>query len=106
MFGIGCGGIVALAIILTVIGSFSHSSDDSVSDNSFEAKSACENQVKDHLKSPSTAKFNDSVSGVGPFTVTGTVDSENSFGAMLRSNFECSVRVTETQTFTTVKYLG
>jgi hypothetical protein len=47
----------------------------------------------------------DDVSGSGPYTVTGTVDSENSFGAMLRSNFQCTVTVTDDKTLTSVDYL-
>jgi hypothetical protein len=59
----------------------------------FDAQRVCQDFVMDRLKAPSTAEFDTDVSGVGPeYTVTGTVDSENSFGAMLRSQFTCTVR--------------
>ena len=52
--------------------------------------------VKGQLKSPSTAEFEGGEEGViqvndTVFTVKGTVDSQNSFGAMLRANFSCRV---------------
>jgi hypothetical protein len=96
------GGIV-IVLILTIssaVGGGSSSSGDSV-----EAQIACEERVKQELKSPSTAEFDDTVTGSGPYTVNGTVDSENSFGASLRSNFQCSVRVDSKSTYTTLKYL-
>jgi hypothetical protein len=46
------------------------------------------------LKAPSTADFSDeSVSGSGPWKITGSVDSENSFGAMLRAPWSFKVEV-------------
>lgn len=63
-----------------------------------EARQQCRQSVKDKLKSPATARFSDeSVSGSGPnatYTVTGSVDSENSFGALIRASFSCSVTFT------------
>jgi hypothetical protein len=49
-----------------------------------------ENEVKENLKAPSTASFsNISVSQNGnTWTVTGYVDAQNSFGAMIRSSFK------------------
>lgn len=52
--------------------------------------------VKSQLKSPSSAEFEGGTDGVIQtndtiFTVIGTVDSQNSFGAMLRSNYSCKV---------------
>lgn len=51
--------------------------------------------VKDALKAPSTAKFpvysEDMVvdGGDGSFIVSAYVDAQNSFGAMMRSNYVC-----------------
>lgn len=59
------------------------------------AQVSCEDAVSNMLKAPATAKFDNWVrnaNGDGSFTVTGTVDSQNSFGAMLRSQFSCKVR--------------
>lgn len=58
------------------------------------AKNACIGAVTDQLRAPGTAKFDvtlitDQDGGVK--IVSGTVDSQNSFGALLRSNFRCTV---------------
>lgn len=64
------------------------------------AKKTCEQAVRDQLVSPATATFSDLTMNHGPdsggihgteYTLTGSVDSQNSFGAMLRSTFTCSV---------------
>lgn len=64
-----------------------------------DAKRACQEQfIPDRLKAPATAKY----SGVtvsmpnarsygDEYTVTGSVDSENSFSALVRSTFTCVV---------------
>lgn len=65
------------------------------------AERACQRQVEGQLKSPRTAKFNDLYAqgdGNYRFTVTGTVDAENSFGALVRSEIICDITVTETTT--------
>lgn len=64
--------------------------------DSFAAEYECNEFVRDRLKSPSTAHFPaDTSSHVGnQWTVRGSVDSENSFGASLRSTFTCKMTVT------------
>lgn len=59
------------------------------------AELACERAVKAQLKSPASAEFGStSVSGSGAkYTVAGTVDAENSFGALMRNSFVCEVEV-------------
>lgn len=66
-------------------------------------KSACyslaEEQVKKHLKAPSTASFcrmseaSFSKDEENTYVMTGWVDAENSFGAKLRSNWGIKVKV-------------
>lgn len=61
----------------------------------------CKDFVKDRLKAPSTATFRNfyqddgEVSatgfGDGPYRIVSTVDSENGFGAKIRSTFSCTV---------------
>lgn len=57
--------------------------------------------VKDYLKAPSTAKFcklSDATVthlGNGEYMVTGWVDAENSYGAMIRSDFIVTYTATE-----------
>lgn len=57
------------------------------------ARDACEQFVDKRLKSPGSADYNLVATQDGTlWTVTGTVDSENSFGASLRSTVRCSLR--------------
>jgi len=74
-------------------------------DYASDAKWACREFVADHLKAPSTAKFPNynnfiaekvnnketKAKGYIVYSVYGEVDSQNSFGAMLRSRFMCEV---------------
>lgn len=70
-------------------------------DQEYAAFDICTEFVKDRLKSPGSASFRNyfeddgevdvAGSGLGPYTVTSTVDSENSFGAELRIPFVCTV---------------
>jgi len=58
----------------------------------FSARYMAEKFVQKHLKAPSTAKFNTkalkmNVSDDCRFWVDGSVDSQNSYGAMLRATF-------------------
>ena len=58
---------------------------------------ATEMFIKDRLKAPGTAKFHggsqDAVYlGDNRYRVVGSVDSQNSFGAMLRTDFQAIVR--------------
>lgn len=61
----------------------------------FEAEDQCEEFVKRRLKAPSTAKFEGTTARTvaEKWIVTGQVDAQNSFGAPLRSYFECTMRV-------------
>ncbi|EKT4499561.1 hypothetical protein SL054_002241 [Flavobacterium psychrophilum] len=61
-----------------------------------EALTHAQIYIKSKLKSPATAEFEGGADGVTKvndttFTVIGTVDSQNSFGAMLRSNYSCKI---------------
>ena len=93
--GLGCLGITALFAVLLVIGLVNGGSDDEPM-SAWEAEQHCEDFAEKRLRAPSTAKFDLAATG-GPtyYTVTGTVDAENSFGAMLRSNITCELRVEE-----------
>jgi hypothetical protein len=57
-----------------------------------QATEECEDSVKDRLKAPATAQFSEvetTPSGAESYDVAGAVDSENSFGALIRSHFTC-----------------
>ncbi len=63
-------------------------------DGSLGARAAARNFVVEKLKAPATAEFGDITAiqlGDGTWAVSGSVDSQNSFGALIRSQFDCSI---------------
>lgn len=65
--------------------------------SAYGAKSACRDFVKARLKSPGSANFSSETPTMdvsGSWTVTGIVDSENSFGASVRNGYRCSTSTT------------
>ena len=64
-------------------------------DNKGSAAVACQGFVTKRLKSPGSADFPWSFGEVtnvgGKFTVRSHVDSQNSYGALLRTNYVCTV---------------
>lgn len=64
-----------------------------------DAKFACRGFVEKSLKSPATAEFQNynkfaanQDSGSNNYWVSGYVDSQNGFGAMIRTNFACELK--------------
>ncbi|WP_067891145.1 hypothetical protein [Nocardia vaccinii] len=60
---------------------------------------ACENLVRDKLKSPASARFelgdtnlHEDARGGLTGTLSGTVDSQNGYGAMMRSDWTCTMQ--------------
>lgn len=94
-WALGCLGIVVALVALiggcTALMTANQQPYDA--NNEYEAIAQCEDAVKNRLKSPSTAEFDLTATGSGTWIVTGTVDAENSFGAMTRSNVQCTVIV-------------
>lgn len=92
--GLGClivvGVIVVLGIIVGVTSAFSGSNNtpDPADDDDL-AIVACQDVVKQNLKSPSTASFPE-VPTISGNTIAGEVDAENSFGAKIRADFQCT----------------
>lgn len=88
-------GCIAVLVLLAVIGGCTVLlGRDGDEPTAAGARSICQRFVKDRLKSPASADFSDvtaSQSG-GDWTVTGTVDSDNLFGAKVRNTFTCTVR--------------
>lgn len=92
--GGGCLGIIVAVLVIGGLASMCGVGSDDGAGDEYGAKDACQQWVKDQLKSPSSADFsNVHVSGSGPWTVEGDVDSENSFGAKLRAHWTCDVHV-------------
>lgn len=108
--GAGCLVLIVIAAVLWLIGTLMGGGDDDDSSGGSDVSSAedleygafdvCTNFVKDRLRAPSTAEFRNYFEDDGEVVVTGgpdtyvvtsSVDSENGFGAMLRSTFVCQV---------------
>lgn len=84
--------LAAIALFFIVAQFFGGQNEDKYDmNNEREAISQCEARVEKLLKSPSTAEFESNVTGNGTWTVIGTVDAQNAFGAMVRANFQCTV---------------
>lgn len=100
--GPSTGTIVAIVIVLIAaavgIGALIYTNTAS-----YKAEKACKAYVVDQLTSPSSAKFSDvQFFDIDRPEVTGSVDSENGFGAALRSGFSCQMsNSTGTWTVTT-----
>lgn len=66
-------------------------------DRTTDAYVACRQFVRDRVATPATAEFPPTSGaritgdGDGPYVVAATVDAENSFGALVRSEFTCTV---------------
>lgn len=107
---VGCLVTIGILVLGGVIGGLSSCGKGSKPydpNNEFEVKAQCEDRVKSMLKAPSTAKFdNETATGSGTWTVTGTVDSENGFGALLQAEFQCTVTVDGDTLRTRVDSLG
>lgn len=60
-------------------------------DDYADEAAACRDAVTERLKSPSTAEFGEATTakGDGKVLVAGVVDSENGFGANVRSDYRC-----------------
>lgn len=87
------GLLAALVIVAMVVGG--GGSDDDSADG---AEVACEDFVKDRLKSPGTAEFSETFTtsqADGSWEVEGAVDSENAFGGTMRNTYTCTVRYDE-----------
>lgn len=100
-------GVIVLIGVIVGVSSALAPKKQYDANNKFEVIAQCEDRVKERLKAPSTAKFdNEEATGSGTWTVTGTVDSENSFGATLRASFQCTVVVQGDTIKTRVDSLG
>jgi hypothetical protein len=90
------GILVAVVIIISLLSKALPDHGDA-----YSAQMSCEKFAKDRLLSPSSAKFSPDAETKAVslsderWTITGYVDSQNVYGAMLRNRYTC-----------TVKYLG
>lgn len=101
--------LVALAGLMGACGASGEAGDGEPDEgDKFSAAVMCEEFVKDRLKAPATAEF-DTEPGTKSgkaWVVQGVVDSENGFGAMLRSDFTCRLRYAGDDEWQLVKLSG
>ncbi len=93
--------IIMPIVLLVIIGSVvfiivdcSNQSNDIEEFDQYDIKVIAEQEVEERLKAPSTAKFsNIEVTKTGStWVVTGYVDAQNSFGAMIRNRFRVEIK--------------
>jgi hypothetical protein len=96
--GIGCLTAFAAFALFVIISLETAGPPEPEYDPWSKAQSVCEDHMLDRLKSPASAEFGPTeVSTMAPYTVTGVVDAQNSFGATLRSSYTCVVSVSDGQ---------
>lgn len=85
------GGLITLAAIAGFVDSINGT------DPTEQAEDTCRAYVQHHLKAPSTAEFS-TLTAVTPDTepdtrvISGYVDSQNGFGAQIRTQFTCTIK--------------
>lgn len=89
--------IISTVIVVMCFSFLMTSCQDSTNpiDMELRAELEAENYISGFLKSPSTAEFNDAYvweRGDSTYTVSGEVDSQNGFGAMIRVNYTVDVQ--------------
>jgi hypothetical protein len=90
------GGIIALIFVFS---QFSGNDNNSVDSDPILAYNYAKDFIKDRLKSPSTAEFPGTFEkknhvtdlGNGVYQINSWVDSQNGFGAMIRSRWSCRI---------------
>lgn len=102
---IGCGGCLVMIGVLALGGyalaNCGGNDEPSETLMQIQAEDQCKDWVKDKLKAPATADFSgERISGTaGDYTIVGNVDSQNSFGANVRSTWMCTIKRDSTGTY-------
>jgi hypothetical protein len=115
--GMGCGALLGIAAIVFLAyacfgGNSTQRSRPAITRpngervDEFLAEVLCEGQIKDQLLAPASAKFGRAtrVKNGNTWVITNTVDSQNAFGALIRSEWQCvldgtvdTIKVTQTR---------
>lgn len=88
------GGLFCVAGVIAAVSNSAKSGPPA--DRSLEGAAMCETFVKQQLKAPATARFSEETTtkvAEDEYATTGAVDSQNSFGALLRSHFRCDLTI-------------
>ena len=95
---------MALPVTLAALNTCSHNTNGGQGTNgvanAYYLQSLCQDAVRERLRAPATAVFSNGSSN--GYSVSGAVDSQNGFGALLRSHYRCSVsgdRITDVSIF-------
>lgn len=89
--------VLLILAVCVVIGILGNKPSKPSGPDQYTARVMCEKFVKDRLKAPASAEFapdsetHTLAKGDGAYKVTAWVDSQNSFGAMIRTNYTCEV---------------
>jgi len=100
--------IGSLVLILIIVKQFQSNSVSNNSPDEYSIIATAEEFIKQKLKSPSTAEFSSlGESKVNQFEngecwVSGYVDAQNSFGAMIRNNYVVKMRYNNNGTFSLI----
>lgn len=95
---IGLLAVIIVCIIIVVGNMPEAPNTSSVQDKAIEAFFASQEFVKKQLKAPATTKFPDPsqarvlIGENSHYRVISYVDAQNSFGALIRSHYECLLR--------------
>lgn len=107
------GGVLAvglaLALLLTLGGGDEAPAADPAAARKAVAEAACREHVLAQLKAPATAQIGITTAeqpGPDYYDLTGTVDSENGFGAMIRNTWGCRALVVDGRATKTVAKVG
>jgi len=91
----GVASVALLCVVVALVGGGDEKPADPVKDDrTTYAEVMCEQFVEKRLKAPASAEYTDpKTSKAGAtYTVGGSVDSQNSFGAKIRSRYVCTVK--------------
>lgn len=103
-------GVMSIILFLIVVTAFAPPYESVETSELIDGKSntstaavCAKNYVKASLKSPRSSKFPFALGatplGDEEYLVSSHVDSENGFGSMIRTNFVCTVTVTDVSSF-------
>ncbi|WP_284536317.1 hypothetical protein [Nocardioides sp. T2.26MG-1] len=89
--------LVPMLVAVTLLGATGCSAGSDDGGGEAGAKDVCQQFVGKRLKSPGSADFSGETvteNTDGSWTVSGDVDSQNSFGGLVRNSYTCKVRHT------------
>jgi hypothetical protein len=97
LLGVAVTALVALGAAVVGVGFAVHHGPSDTQ----QAIRACEKSIEGQLKAPATARFSqETADSNGPgYHVEGTVDAQNSFGALIRNQWTCESKKTDDGTW-------